>query len=441
MNQNPNTACRITSRAPAAIAIIVVKGELAPEWIQNHWVPNLITASAFSLKPNHIRYGTIYPFGKPNPAITKVSKEADETHSAPGESVVICRTSSLDTTPEFEIHCHGGEAAPNNILRGLEKADFQIVQDPLTFLDGPTQIQSEALQDLLEATTLRTASILMDQSRGILNQACQQVYDLVQQRDAPAAIRLIDDLLQQEPLGQHLIEPWNVVLAGPPNAGKSSLLNALLGYDRAIVHETAGTTRDRIVELTSVGGWPVRLSDVAGVRESTDSIEQVGVERALDTIKHSDLVLLLVPADQHWSQVHQDIYQQSRNSKHIIVRTKMDLLGAPDEVLSSNSQAMGAGHTDRSDRGEKVHENFGMNLPSGIAIAMTSMQSAESIAALLRSIELALVPNAPPAGTAVPFRKRHAQALKQCRDSIRSADWQAATEKLEELLEWNVRAK
>src|SRR5690606_16577637 len=99
--------------------------------------------------------------------------------------------------------------------------------------------------------------------------------------DVPArfeeARRRLAALVDRAPLGLHLTRPWHVALAGAPNVGKSSLLNAVLGYGRAIVFDQPGTTRDVLDAVTAIDGWPVRLTDGAGLRESVDALEAAGV--------------------------------------------------------------------------------------------------------------------------------------------------------------------
>ncbi|MCH5376170.1 MAG: GTP-binding protein [Planctomycetes bacterium] len=97
--------------------------------------------------------------------------------------------------------------------------------------------------------------------------------------------------VQSAPLGLHLTEPFRVVLVGPPNVGKSSLLNAIVGYDRSITFDGAGTTRDVLHAETVIDGWPVRLSDTAGIRISGEPIEREGVQRARAVANQADLLL------------------------------------------------------------------------------------------------------------------------------------------------------
>ena len=103
-------------------------------------------------------------------------------------------------------------------------------------------------------------------------------------------------LARYAPLGRRLTAPWRVVVAGPPNVGKSSLVNALAGYQRSIVAPTPGTTRDVVTTRLAIDGWPVELADTAGVREATDALETQGVRLAREATAAADLCLWVLDA-------------------------------------------------------------------------------------------------------------------------------------------------
>ena len=145
--------------------------------------------------------------------------------------------------------------------------------------------------DLLQrAPTLRTASILLDQLNGAFATEVRRILALLE----------TDGLAAEEPLrrlcrfgytvGWHLVKPWKVVIAGPPNVGKSSLVNTLAGYQRSVVSEVAGTTRDAVSVRTAFDGWPVELIDTAGLRDA-QGLEAEGIERGLRAQAEADLLL------------------------------------------------------------------------------------------------------------------------------------------------------
>jgi len=247
------------------------------------------------------------------------------------EDVVVCRTSEQ----AFEIHCHGGHAAVDRIRREL--ADARGAGS--TQLDRPDPPEEDKRQQLLaaawdavsRATTLRTADLLLHQAA-----KAWPAFLEAQRREgeAPAEPQSGNDMPQQHALhrpstlseqrrwtrfGLHLTEPWLVALVGKPNAGKSSLMNALAGFQRSIVNPTPGTTRDAVTLDVAFDGWPVRLVDTAGLRDSTDELEAAGIERARGVIAAADLVLHVFDATE----------PQPELIEHAIpVANKIDLLPA-----------------------------------------------------------------------------------------------------------------
>ncbi|MBO0696762.1 MAG: 50S ribosome-binding GTPase [Zavarzinella sp.] len=189
----------------------------------------------------------------------------------------------------FEIHCHGGRQVVAWILdlfhaRGLE--DAAPVLGP-----RPGFVDPAAAALIPFARTTRTAAILLDQAHGAYLRAVERI-----DAGGPDAEGLRGELRRRALLGRHLIEPWRVAIAGAPNAGKSSLVNALAGFARSVVSPTPGTTRDTVSVSVAFDGWPVDLFDTAGLRESPDPLEREGVDRAQATVAESDLVVWVVDA-------------------------------------------------------------------------------------------------------------------------------------------------
>ena len=184
----------------------------------------------------------------------------------PGEEVVVCRRGE----DVVELHCHGGLAAVAAIEETLVAAGCR----PMTWREwvptGPDEpIAAAAMVALAEARTQRTAAILLDQYHGALRRAMAEIQQAIDSGDVGSARRQSELLLSRAKLGQRLTRPWSVVLAGRSNVGKSSLMNALAGHQRAIVHPTPGTTRDAVTALTAIDGWPVELCDTAGLARPT----------------------------------------------------------------------------------------------------------------------------------------------------------------------------
>ena len=143
--------------------------------------------------------------------------------------------------------------------------------------------------------------------------------------DASSARQRIEALLAREKLGRHLTRPWSVVLAGRTNVGKSSLMNALAGYGRAIVHPAPGTTRDAVAMATAIDGWPVELCDTAGLRAADDAVERAGIERARERLAQADLVILVADRSVPWSAEDQTLADQWPAA--VVVHNKCDLPG------------------------------------------------------------------------------------------------------------------
>jgi tRNA modification GTPase len=259
-----------------------------------------------------------------------------------------------------EISCHGGLVGPARLIAALQAAGArQALPGEFTrraVLNGKMDLlQAEAVADLIDATATAQARAALHQLEGGLSRRLQllrvELIDLLallsyaidfpEEDDGPIGIERvlgqyrevleqIDRLLATAPAGQRLREGALVVLAGMPNAGKSSLFNALLGADRALVTETPGTTRDAIEAATDFDGWPVRLVDTAGLGPTEDRIDRMGMAMSRRYIDAADLVLLCVEA-------HRPVDAQDTalagGRETLILRTKTDLARAEDGGL------------------------------------------------------------------------------------------------------------
>ncbi|MBL8865214.1 MAG: 50S ribosome-binding GTPase, partial [Planctomycetia bacterium] len=168
------------------------------------------------------------------------------------------------------IHAHGG----TQVVKRLQK----LFEDN-GCLAKPADERPRAPVE--RARTLRTAAILLDQAHGAFERAVRDP------RNLPRLAALA-------PVGRHLVVPWKVVIAGAPNAGKSSLVNAIAGFERSIVSPVAGTTRDVVTTFVALDGWPVELADTAGLRRATESLEAEGIALARRFLDQADLVVWLL---------------------------------------------------------------------------------------------------------------------------------------------------
>jgi tRNA modification GTPase len=285
-----------------------------------------------------------------------------------GEEVVVCRRSDN----MVEVHCHGGVAASAAIADSLQELGCA-ARDPLRRLSAmePDPIKRAATEALMDAVTERAAFVLLDQYRGALNAAMQHIEDLISQHDFQSAREEIGILLQRASLGLHLTKPWRIVLAGRPNVGKSSLINALVGYERAIVFETPGTTRDVVTAVTAFRGWAVEFSDTAGQRETSDTIEAAGVVKARELCATADLVILVFDSIDPTSY---DEKLLAENPGAMIVWNKSDLLadGQPPAPGLRVSAVSGQGLDVLADNiMERITE---AEFPRGAAVPFTTAQ-------------------------------------------------------------------
>ena len=238
-----------------------------------------------------------------------------------GEELVICRTAA----EELEIHCHGGAAAIRAILTDLHDMGFMEAswQEWVRTTRGRGTSRTAQVM-LADALTERTAAILLDQYRGTLDSELRILSGVIERGHVEVAIGRLQELLARAVIGLHLTRPFRVALIGEPNVGKSSLINALLGYERSIVFAQAGTTRDVVSALTAVDGWPLELSDTAGLRASTDALEAAGMAKTGEQLKSADLILWVRDATKSSDTTPQ--FAPPHVERALVVWNKSDLL-------------------------------------------------------------------------------------------------------------------
>jgi len=209
---------------------------------------------------------------------------------------VVLTVKQIAPTICLELHTHGGRQVADWVIELLlEKGLTQCSWERFLHLTDSIG-DADAWQQLARAPTVRTATILLDQAQGALRSKLTAVVDSCRGGRTAEATERVDEILQYSRLGMHLISPWIVVVAGPPNVGKSSLVNALAGFERSIIAPVAGTTRDVVSTVTAIDGWPVELRDTAGLRVEATGLEAAGIERAQAAVDGADLVLWLSDA-------------------------------------------------------------------------------------------------------------------------------------------------
>ncbi len=235
--------------------------------------------------------------------------------------------------PYFEVNCHGGVMAVRGVLRRLEQAGARVVEpDELQRAEaGPPlsrgAICAAARRELLRAPTRLSVLMLLHQARGALSREIDRVSGLLERGESGAALRRLEALLAAAPLGRALVHPPRGALLGPPNAGKSTLFNALLEEERVVVHHQPGTTRDVVTETVSIRGVPFELMDAAGIAPPRDGVEEHAVRRARDLARRCDVALVLF--DARTRKLPDSLPQINPKARRIAVANKVDLL--PEE--------------------------------------------------------------------------------------------------------------
>lgn len=241
----------------------------------------------------------------------------------PSEEVVLVKTGP----DQLEIHCHGGSAAVGRILQDLTNCGGTLSSEEAWLTEELASPESaECLLALTRATTQRTAHHLLRQSS--LFPAAVSRLSSVPEPDRAAAI---EKMLCWSEFGLHLTTPWKVVLCGRPNVGKSSLINALAGFTRSVVFDQPGTTRDVVAVETAIDGWPVELSDTAGLRNDAGELEAAGIRLAQERIQEADLVLVIVDATTGQTPEETELLQRAPRS--IEIWNKIDLVPSPSDLV------------------------------------------------------------------------------------------------------------
>jgi tRNA modification GTPase len=253
-----------------------------------------------------------------------------------------------------EIACHGAPVVLRHAVERALEAGARLAEPGeftlRAYLNGRIDLpQAEAVRDLIEATTLYQARVAAQQAGGSVSRRIASIKEQLLELIAllEAGIDFAEDDISVAPSEEILrrLEPiragverlscsfqygglvrdgFTLAIVGRPNVGKSSLFNRLLEHDRAIVTEIAGTTRDLVSETASIDGIPVRLCDTAGIRDGSDRVENLGIERSWQAMADADLTLIVVDATQPLSA--EDETLQSRAGQHLLVFNKSDLI-------------------------------------------------------------------------------------------------------------------
>ena len=354
MLQQDTIAALVTAVGESSVGIIRISGpdalKIAAKIYQGK--SDLLSADTHT-----IHYGYVYDW--------RNDKKIDEAlfmlmrgpRSFTGEDVV-------------EVQCHGGMVVLKQVLQLILLSGARIAEQgeysKRAFLNGRLDLaQAESIMDIVQAKTDKGVDLALSQLQGNLSGMVKtlraDLLELIafiqadidypdddierltaeQQQERVVNLKAqVAGVLQNAQKGKMIRDGLRVVIAGKPNVGKSSLLNALLGQDRAIVTDIPGTTRDVIEEYINLNGIPLKIVDTAGIRETDNVVEQIGVDKAQQFMKTADLVLCVVDAVQGLTEQDNQMMQDIQNQPVIYLLNKSDI-GISDEIRAQLKKAIG----------------------------------------------------------------------------------------------------
>lgn len=338
-----DTICAIaTAQGEGGIAIIRVSGNKALEIVSNIFKPknkfDIKTMKTYTMK-----YGNI----------------VDKNNDVIDEVIISYMKGPRSFTAEdvVEINCHGGVVSTNRVLEEVIRAGARLAEPgeftKRAFLNGRIDLsQAEAVIDIIRAKTDLAMKSAMMQSSGRLSQEINKLreyllnvlalieyaVDFTEDDEEPdetipvrvgegldKAILEMNRLLKSANEGKLIRDGLKMTIIGKPNVGKSSLMNALLQEQRAIVTDIPGTTRDVIEEFINLDGIPVKITDTAGIRETEDIVEKIGVERSKEKLEEADLVVLIIDTSRAIEAEDREIIEVVKDKNTIVLLNKVDL--------------------------------------------------------------------------------------------------------------------
>jgi len=348
---------------------------------------------------------------------------------------VFPRPDSYTGEDMVEISCHGGWLVPRLILDACVASGARLAE-PGEFtrravLHGKMDlVQAEAVLDLIEGRSkAQHDAALFQVERGLSRRIAElreqlltvEAYlahyiDFPEEDETPVPVsqvvcaagalrEALEELLETAPEGELLREGALTVLAGPPNSGKSSLYNALLGEERAIVTDVPGTTRDALEAVISLGGFPFRLVDTAGLHDSDDRVEGLGIEVARRYLDRADVVLFCVESDSEIGPAEWEFLAELADVPTVLLRTKADMVSG--KRASDGRATVGAAAEDQN--GALVRESLELSVVDGTGLGrLQALLPAMLYSGLVRT------------GVSVPAltRARQSEAVRVARDQV-----------------------
>ena len=397
-----------TAQSPSAIGIVRLSGEETRRVLAALFTP--ASGMAVEALPyRRMTYGDI--------------RSVDGTLLDRGMAVCFSAAHSYTGEESAELHCHGSPVVLQEVLRAAFAAGARQARagefTERAFLNGKMDLtEAEAVIDLIDAETAEAARNAAAQVDGALRRPLEQVYDALlsltsrfyavvdypdediedltlaeTERTLTESEQTLAALLGTFARGRVLKSGAATAIVGAPNAGKSSLLNALVGYDRAIVTDLPGTTRDTVEEKAVVGGVLLRLIDTAGIRETDDAVERLGVERSRRAVESADLVIVVADGSHTPLTVEPDILALATRAPHWIlaiskddrnpaVKTAVwrlpDGAPAPEHLVSFNSVMPGGL--------DALIDTIGDCFPAGVPAGGTLLTNARQAEAVDRAL-------------------------------------------------------
>ncbi|MBW8350335.1 tRNA uridine-5-carboxymethylaminomethyl(34) synthesis GTPase MnmE [Bacillus sp. IITD106] len=331
-----------TPMGEGAIAIVRLSGEEAVE------IADQLFRSPNGKKLKEVETHTIHYGRIVDPKSEEIAEEV---------MVSLMRAPRTFTREDVvEINCHGGIVSVNRVLQLALNVGARLAEPgeftKRAFLNGRIDLsQAEAVMDLIRAKTDRAMNVALGQMEGRLSKLIgtlrQEILEVVAHVEVNIDYPEYDDveemthrilvekatyikgelekLLQTAQQGKILREGLSTVIIGRPNVGKSSLLNSLVQENKAIVTDIPGTTRDVIEEYVNVRGVPLRLVDTAGIRETEDIVERIGVERSREVLKKADLILLVLNSADEFTEEDKQLFAATEGMDVIVIVNKTDL--------------------------------------------------------------------------------------------------------------------
>jgi tRNA modification GTPase len=353
MKEFDTIAAVATSQGEGGIAIIRVSGNNALKIVSSIF-KGKNDRSLEDIKSYTMRYGHV------------IDRESSEIID---EVIVSFMKGPKSFTAEdtLEINCHGGVVATNRVLEEVIRAGARMAEPgeftKRAFLNGRIDLsQAEAVIDIIRAKTELSMKSALAQSEGRISREIkalrhnllgiiahieatvdfpeddlEETTSLLATSQLSSVLGEIEKLLSSANEGKILRDGLDTVIVGKPNVGKSSLLNALLMEKRAIVTDIPGTTRDVIEEFMNIDGVPVKIIDTAGIRQTEDLVEKIGVERSKEKIIEADLIILMLDASRELDSEDKEIIDFIKDKKYVVLLNKSDL---PNKINNNDLEEL-----------------------------------------------------------------------------------------------------